>query len=92
MRVVENVMAFESCGHKFCLDSMFYHWNRSLCAATEKVKGVKGDSEGEKMKVSEAFEREDQTFLYIKRPGLYNCHSCHGDLFHVSVLEMTIHL
>lgn len=54
------------------------------------VEDGESDPEGSEKRLSHVFETKAQGLIYAKRPGVYN-HDTHGrDLFHVSVLEMTM--
>lgn len=78
-------------GPMFCSSSLFYHWNRNLCTAKEKVYGVKGDVEGGNKMGAEVSEVRDQALLYIKHPLIYNRDPRRKDLLHASVSKKRIY-
>lgn len=56
-----------------------------------RVGNVKGDLKGEKLKVSEGFQVDDQTFLCMKELVVCYCGPHQRDLFQASVLKIGIH-
>lgn len=90
VRLMGKAMAPAEHGHICCSKLMFHHWNRSLRAAKKNVEVVEGDLKGEKEKVSEILEVEDQALSYIKQSGDYSRDPRRQYLFHASVWEIEI--
>lgn len=63
-------MAHKAHGHSSYSSLVFFHWSTRLLRPMETLEGVKADPVRAKEMLLHTFEIENQTFMYMKSPGI----------------------